>query len=389
MYGEPTRARRPSATVPSSPSRSTAPASWRAKGLISAFAHNYGIQSSIFDSPRSAAGTALTARSSTSFESCGENPRELEVLGDRKQAKPNLHVSECVDGMIFGWQHSQDEVNYFNLGCEGATAVDDIARFVISALGLHDVRVTHTGGERGWKGDVPQVRLDCSKMKSLGWEARFPRTKRSSARVASWWRRSSDEEPRRRHSRDRQPVIFPNALSSELRRRRNRFAGVLIRARRRRRQHGGRPVRLHHRQSPVRRDAAAQLLEDRKSSIDSIVSRIRSSARRSAFAGFTRASKQRRSPTFHPGPAWARRAASPLDCCMRFTHTADVHRSAEDLAGEACHLELDVLESRSASRTNTPPRSEGCDATRSTVTIACPSIRSSAAKMPKPACSRA
>jgi UDP-glucose 4-epimerase len=75
--------------------------------------------------------------------------------------------------MIFGWQHASDEVNYFNLGCEGATAVDDIATFVIAALGLRDVRVKHTGGERGWRGDVPQVRLDCSKMKSLGWEARF------------------------------------------------------------------------------------------------------------------------------------------------------------------------------------------------------------------------
>jgi UDP-glucose 4-epimerase len=28
-----------------------------------------------------------------------------------------------------------------------------------------------TGGERGWKGDVPIVRFDCSKIKALGWQA--------------------------------------------------------------------------------------------------------------------------------------------------------------------------------------------------------------------------
>jgi len=27
-----------------------------------------------------------------------------------------------------------------------------------------------TGGDRGWKGDVPIVRFDCSKLMSLGWK---------------------------------------------------------------------------------------------------------------------------------------------------------------------------------------------------------------------------
>ena len=101
------------------------------------------------------------------------NPRRLEVLGNGKQAKPNLHVSECVDGMVFGWRHATDIVNYFNLGCDGATSADDIACFVIEAMNLSSVDVVHTGGERGWPGDVPQVRLDCAKMAALGWSAKL------------------------------------------------------------------------------------------------------------------------------------------------------------------------------------------------------------------------
>jgi len=44
---------------------------------------------------------------------------------------------------------------------------------VVGAMGLGEVRFKYTGGERGWKGDVPQVRFDVSRMKTLGWEAKL------------------------------------------------------------------------------------------------------------------------------------------------------------------------------------------------------------------------
>jgi UDP-glucose 4-epimerase len=42
------------------------------------------------------------------------------------------------------------------------------------------VRFDFTGGDRGWKGDVPIVRFDCSKIRALGW-----RNRRSSAEALS------------------------------------------------------------------------------------------------------------------------------------------------------------------------------------------------------------
>ena len=173
VYGEPMRTPTPECYGPLLPISLYGASKLACEGLISAFAHNYGIQSWIYRFANICGRHGTHGAIVDFIRKLRRNPRELEVLGDGKQAKPNLHVSECVDGMIFGWQHSSDEVNYFNLGCEGATCVDDIAGYVISALGLRDVKVTHTGGERGWRGDVPQVRLDCSKMKSLGWEARL------------------------------------------------------------------------------------------------------------------------------------------------------------------------------------------------------------------------
>ena len=42
----------------------------------------------------------------------------------------------------------------------------------VSALTPSETRYEFTGGDRGWKGDVPIVRFDCSKIKALGWQAR-------------------------------------------------------------------------------------------------------------------------------------------------------------------------------------------------------------------------
>ncbi len=40
-------------------------------------------------------------------------------------------------------------------------------------MGLKDVRLRFTGGERGWPGDVPKVFYDVSKIKKLGWVAKY------------------------------------------------------------------------------------------------------------------------------------------------------------------------------------------------------------------------
>ena len=173
VYGEPKQIPTPEDYGPLLPISLYGASKLACEGLISAFAHNYGIQSWIFRFANICGRHGTHGAIVDFINKLRATSGRLEVLGDGKQAKPNLHVSECVDGMIHGWQHARDEVNYFNLGCEGATPTDDIARYVIAALGLHDVDVVHTGGARGWPGDVPQVRLDVTKMKRLGWRAKM------------------------------------------------------------------------------------------------------------------------------------------------------------------------------------------------------------------------
>jgi UDP-glucose 4-epimerase len=142
------------------------------EGLVSAFSHNFGFRGWIFRFANVVGGRATHGAVFDFIRKLRQNPRELTVLGDGRQAKPYLLVDDCVDGMLFGWRNAAEPINVFNLAVEGATPVAEIAEMVRSEMGLPDARITFTNSERGWPGDVPQVRLDPSRLAGLGWRVR-------------------------------------------------------------------------------------------------------------------------------------------------------------------------------------------------------------------------
>jgi UDP-glucose 4-epimerase len=70
-------------------------------------------------------------------------------------------------------ENSRDTVNIFNIGSEDTVRATEIGEIVAEEMGFQDVEFTYTGGSRGWKGDVPKMRLDVEKLKKFGWEPRY------------------------------------------------------------------------------------------------------------------------------------------------------------------------------------------------------------------------
>ena len=101
------------------------------------------------------------------------DPFALEILGSGKQKKSYLDVVDCVDAMVYGVEHSDEQVNIFNIGSEDTIDVMGIADIVTSKMGYSDVEYRFTGGAHGgggWKGDVPSMLLAIEKIKTLGWK---------------------------------------------------------------------------------------------------------------------------------------------------------------------------------------------------------------------------
>jgi UDP-glucose 4-epimerase len=143
------------------------------EALISAFCHTFEMRSWIFRFANIVGSRATHGVIYDFVHKLKRNPNQLEILGDGTQEKPYLWVGDCVEGMLYGLENSQERVNFFNLGSESTTDVDTIARLVVEEMGLPEVLFQYTGGDRGWKGDVPQVRFDVGKMRKLGWEPRL------------------------------------------------------------------------------------------------------------------------------------------------------------------------------------------------------------------------
>jgi UDP-glucose 4-epimerase len=100
-----------------------------------------------------------------------KNPNELVILGNGEQNKSYIYISDCVDAMFFGLK-ADEGVNIFNIGSEDQIKVRRIAEIVCEEMGLNPV-FKFTGGDRGWKGDVPIMLLSIEKLKSMGWRPKY------------------------------------------------------------------------------------------------------------------------------------------------------------------------------------------------------------------------
>jgi UDP-glucose 4-epimerase len=96
------------------------------------------------------------------------NPDELEILGDGTQNKSYIHIEDCVKAIIDTVQKSEETFQVFNIGSDDQTDVKSIGRVVSEELET-EPEFKFTGGDRGWKGDVPKMMLDTSKIKGLNW----------------------------------------------------------------------------------------------------------------------------------------------------------------------------------------------------------------------------
>lgn len=153
-----------------------------AEAYVSSFSHNYGIQAWICRFPNVVGERSTHGVIFDFLKKLGKDRKRLEVLGDGKQCKPYLYVKDLVEAILFVWERSKGSLNYYNIGTEDAATVSEIAKIVIEESGLNGVKIEYTGGDRGWKGDVPRFKYSLEKIGRLGWRA--PHTSTEAVRLA-------------------------------------------------------------------------------------------------------------------------------------------------------------------------------------------------------------
>jgi len=102
-------------------------------------------------------------------------PKCLRILGDGQQSKSYIHVLDVVEAVLAAHRNTTKAFDAYNVATGDYITVEEIARLAVECVGLSPgaVLFEFTGGARGWKGDVPVVRLSTDRIRGLGWRCQL------------------------------------------------------------------------------------------------------------------------------------------------------------------------------------------------------------------------
>jgi UDP-glucose 4-epimerase len=156
------------------------------EALIASYCHMFGITARVFRfanvvGPHQTHGVGFDF-----IRRLRNDPEVLPILGDGRQLKSYIHVDDVLAAIFLILRSAVvvPSFDVFNVATDDQLTVTEIADLACTVVGIDPTSVVYaySGGDRGWKGDVPRVLFDVSKLKTHGWSAR--RTSRQAIRDA-------------------------------------------------------------------------------------------------------------------------------------------------------------------------------------------------------------
>jgi UDP-glucose 4-epimerase len=177
VYGEATVIPTPEDYGPQIPISIYGASKLACEALISSYCHTFEMNAVIYRFAN-VVGPRSTHNVTHDFiRKLREQPNYLEILGrDPGTHKSYVHVSDCIKGMVVGIERAKDQVEIFNIGSKDRASVRRIADIVTQEMGLKEVDYHWSGGVkggRGWVGDVKQMLLSVEKLERFGWTPRM------------------------------------------------------------------------------------------------------------------------------------------------------------------------------------------------------------------------
>jgi len=176
VYGEPIVIPTPENYGPCIPISPYGASKLAAEALISSYCHTYGINALIFRLANIVGSKSTHGAIWDFINKLKRDNKRLEILGDGKQSKSYLHVSDCVDAMLNCLSKVNNKIEIFNVGNEDEINVMSIAKIVSDRMNLENVEFVTSdsmGDGRGWIGDVKKMNLDISKLIKTGWKPKL------------------------------------------------------------------------------------------------------------------------------------------------------------------------------------------------------------------------
>jgi UDP-glucose 4-epimerase len=179
VYGEAEKVPTPEDYGPLLPISTYGASKLACEALITSYAHTFNHRALILRlaniiGPRSNHGVIIDF-----IKKLRANPDELTILGDGKQEKSYLYITDCVEAIIHlteTFSKTTRTIDVFNVGSDDKVTVTQIAKTVATTMNTPHVKFKFTGGVdggRGWKGDVKTMQLSIYKLVKTGWKLTY------------------------------------------------------------------------------------------------------------------------------------------------------------------------------------------------------------------------
>jgi UDP-glucose 4-epimerase len=143
------------------------------EALISAYGHMFGLEGRAFRFGNVVGRRQTHGVGFDFIRRLRADPTNLEVLGDGSQSKSYVLAPDVVNAVLMVLDRA-DPAPFaaFNVATGDYVTVREIVGLTLEVLGLDPATVDVRYGDqpRGWKGDVPVVRLSTERIRALGWE---------------------------------------------------------------------------------------------------------------------------------------------------------------------------------------------------------------------------
>lgn len=160
------------------------------EALLCAYCHMFGMKGRAFRfanvvGPRQTHGVGFDF-----LRRLKTDPARLRILGDGTQSKSYIHVDDVLNAVLRIAMDCNAGYDVYNVATGDYITVNDIADIAVEIAELRrgSVRYEYTGGDRGWKGDVPVVRFNCKKIEESGWRCKRNSRQAMHDAMAAMWR---------------------------------------------------------------------------------------------------------------------------------------------------------------------------------------------------------
>jgi UDP-glucose 4-epimerase len=145
------------------------------EALISAYCHMFDLRGVVFRFGNVVGDRQTHGVGFDFLNQLRRSPGRLRILGDGSQSKSYVHVSDVMDAVLLAAAAGGEPFRTYNVATGDYITVLAIAELAVECIGLprDSVGFEFTGGDRGWKGDVPVVRLNTDRIRGLGWRNRM------------------------------------------------------------------------------------------------------------------------------------------------------------------------------------------------------------------------